>query len=121
MTELEQLHGELVRRLAKPGDEIMASLTPEKCHIIHMAMGMSGEAGEVLDLVKKSIFYDKVISKQDLIKEMGDVEFYLRGLRQAYGISRDEVIQGNLTKLDDRYSSGTYSDQQAISRKDTKD
>jgi len=43
-------HNEMVRALTKPGTEILESLTPAKAHLMHMAMGISGEAGETLDL-----------------------------------------------------------------------
>lgn len=107
-----------VTALTKKGEDILKTLTPEKCHLQHMAMGISGEAGEVLDEIKKHVAYDKPLNLTKVIKELGDVEFYLEGLRQGLGITREMIIVENEVKLSERYSSGTYSDQQAISRKD---
>jgi hypothetical protein len=42
----------MVKVLAKPGADIVASLTPETAHLLHMAVGVSGEAGELLDAVE---------------------------------------------------------------------
>lgn len=111
-------HAELVRRLAKPGHEVIQQLTPTSAHALHMAVGVSGEAGELLDAIKKQAIYGKPIDIENVIEELGDLEFYMEGLRQAFGISRDEIIQANIDKLSKRYSSGTYSNEQAIERAD---
>jgi len=118
LPNLDKVHGELVARLAKPGEEIMKTMTPQKCHLLHMAMGIAGEVGEVVDLVKKMVFYDKVIDTDKFREEMGDVEFYMRGLRDSLGITKDSILNNNITKLDARYSSGSYSNEQAINRAD---
>jgi len=70
------------------------------------AMGISGEAGEVLEKWKKIVAYkDGKISKEDLEglkKEMGDVVWYVAVLASSLGLSFEEVVQHNLTKLKDR-------------------
>ena len=79
-------YGQMVKDLAKDGQEILNSLTPEKAHLLHMAVGMSGEAGELLDgmrLTPESTHLDVV----NIVEELGDLEFYLEGLRQAVGIA----------------------------------
>ena len=114
-------HSELVAKLSKSGKDILASITPIDCHIMHMAMGISGEAGEVLDEVKKVIMYCKSPDVSKIIEELGDVEFYLEGLRQGLGISRATILKANIAKLSKRYSSGSYSDKQAKERADKKD
>jgi NTP pyrophosphatase (non-canonical NTP hydrolase) len=83
----------------------------------HMATGISGEAGEILEIIKKWAVYGKKFDRADLIKELGDIEFYLEGLRQHFHIDREEVIMANIEKLAKRYVE-KYSDQQAIERKD---
>jgi len=83
-------HPELVTALAKPGADIVASLTAEDAHALHMAVGISGEAGELLDAVKKAAIYRKPIDRENVIEEMGDLEFYMEGLRQGLGITREE-------------------------------
>lgn len=111
-------HPELVAALAKPGADIVATLTPEDAHALHMAVGIAGESGELLDAVKKAAIYRKPIDRENVIEEMGDLEFYMEGLRQGYGITREEVLAHNIAKLSKRYSSGTYSDKHAQERAD---
>lgn len=111
-------HAELVANLAKPGSEIVDTITPEQAHLLHMAVGISGEAGELLDAIKKAVIYQKDIDLENVIEELGDLEFYMEGLRQGLDLSRDETVQLNINKLLTRYQSGRYSDQQAHDRAD---
>lgn len=109
---------EMVGALAKPGGAIIDQLTPKSAHELHMAVGISGEAGELLDCVKKASIYNKPIDVENLIEELGDLEFYMEGLRQSQGITREETIEANIAKLGKRYSSGAYSNKQAQDRAD---
>lgn len=111
-------HHELVRALAKPGITIVASLTPDTAHQLHMAVGISGEAGELLDAVKKAAIYCKQIDLNNVIEELGDLEFYMEGLRQGLGITREQCLTANIAKLSKRFGAGTYSDAQAQARAD---
>lgn len=111
-------HDELVSKLVKPGDEILSEITGRECHVLHMIMGICGEAGELLDALKKSIIYRKPLDLDNVIEELGDIEFYLEGLRQAMLIKRDETLTANINKLSKRYETLKYSNQQAIDRAD---
>jgi NTP pyrophosphatase (non-canonical NTP hydrolase) len=115
MTQIN--HSEMVTALAKPGDAIISSLTPEKAHALHMAVGISGESGELLDAIKKHVIYNKPLDRENVIEELGDLEFYMEGLRQGFGISREETITANIEKLGVRYKDG-YSDKAAQVRAD---
>jgi len=55
---------------------------------------------------------------ENVVEELGDIEFYLEGLRQGLCIDRDGVIEANMRKLDRRYNGYQYSDQRAIDRAD---
>lgn len=114
----QEEHSKMVRALAKPGEDIIASITPNLMHNLHMAVGVSGEAGELLDAVKKAAIYCKPIDRANVIEELGDIEFYLEGLRQGMNITREETLQGNREKLAKRYAAGAYSNQQARDRAD---
>jgi len=116
--EFEMDHAHMVLALVKPGEEIVATFTPSSAHILHMAVGVSGEAGELLDAIKKNVFYNKPLDRANVIEELGDLEFYMSGLRQGLGITRDEVLEANIQKLFKRYASGSYSDKQAQERAD---
>lgn len=108
----------MVAALAKPGEDIQRELTPMDCHLIHMAVGIAGEAGEIIDAVKKPAIYRKPYDREHIIEELGDLEFYMEGLRQGLGITRKEVIDYNITKLGKRYESGSYTNKQAVERAD---
>lgn len=110
-------HPTLVKALAKPGQEIRVVLTGNDCHLWHMASCVCGEAGELLDAIKKSVIYRKGLDRENVIEELGDLEFYLEGLRQGLSITRDETIQHNINKLSKRYGE-KYSDAAAQARAD---
>jgi NTP pyrophosphatase (non-canonical NTP hydrolase) len=111
---------EMVAALVKPGDEIARNITPEQAHLIHMAAGIAGEAGELLDAIKKHVIYNKALDLPHIVEELGDIEFYLEGLRQKLEIQREYVLLQNQKKLSGkggRYESG-YSDEAAQARAD---
>lgn len=83
----------------------------------HMVIGICGEAGEVADGIKKNSIYGKPLDQKNIIEELGDLEFYMAGLRQMLGISRYETLGANVRKLQARYKGG-YSDAAAIERAD---
>ena len=114
----EPTYNEFVSRLSKPGQAILASLTPEKCHLTHMAIGVSGESGELLDAVKRYVIYQKLLDKENVIEEIGDTLFYLQGICNSIGVTLEDCIEGNIKKLSDRYKTLIYSDQQAQERAD---
>ena len=111
-------YSDMVKALTKPGRAIVEGITPDKANILHMAVGISGEAGELLDAIKKHVIYGKPLDWVNVVEELGDLEFYMEGLRQATGISRDEVLRANMAKLGARYQAGKYTDVAAIERKD---
>ena len=83
-----------------------------------MTIGISGEAGELLDAVKKAVIYRKPLDIKNVIEELGDLEFYMEGLRQGLNITRDEVLEANIAKLSVRYNGLKYSDVSAQERAD---
>ena len=109
---------DMVATLAKPGQAIVDNLTAETAHLLHMAVGVSGEAGELIDAVKKAAIYNKPLDRANVVEELGDIEFYLEGLRQGLGITREETIDGNIAKLSKRYEGLKYSDSSAQARAD---
>lgn len=115
-------YNDMVRALAKPGAAILETLTPDNMHLVHMAIGVAGEAGELLDAVKKSAVYNKQLDRENVIEELGDLEFYMEGLRQGLEITREETLEANITKLlkgeKARYKLGMYTDKAAQDRAD---
>lgn len=115
---LDEQLSNMTEALAKPGQDIIDSLTPEKADILHMAVGISGEAGELLDCIKKMVIYNKPLDRKNAVEELGDIEFYMNRLRKVLDITREETIEANIAKLSVRYSSGAFSDSQAQQRAD---
>ena len=110
-------YSNFVKALAKDGNIIVNQVTAEDMHILHMAIGISGEAGELLDMIKKAVIYRKGYDRENLIEELGDIGFYIEGLRQAFNVTKEEIVEYNINKLSVRYSKG-YSDKQAQQRAD---
>lgn len=86
--------------------------------LVHSAMGLSGEAGEYSDVIKAHVIYGKDLDKPHAIEELGDTAFYLQAACNTLGVTLEEVIQANANKLAARYTSLSYSDSDAIARKD---
>ena len=85
--------------------------------MLHSAVGISGEAGELLDAIKKTWVYGKALDHDNVIEELGDIEFYMEALRGLLGVTRDEIIAANVAKLEKRYPTG-YTDALALARLD---
>jgi NTP pyrophosphatase (non-canonical NTP hydrolase) len=114
---IEQEHKEMVYDLAKNPDLILKELNARKAHLLHMIIGICGEAGELLDAVKKYTIYDKPLDLDNVYEELGDLEFYLQGFRLALSIERDDTLKDNIEKLRRRYGN-SYSNEAAIARAD---
>lgn len=74
--------------------------------LINGVMGMNGEAGECIDIVKKHLFQGHELDKEKLAKELGDVAWYLAVTAHAIGYTLEDVMRGNMKKLRARYPAG---------------
>ena len=117
-TEQQAKYSAFVECLAKPGHQITSELYPEDAHRIHMAMGVAGEAGELLDTIKKSSIYRKPYDVDNIIEECGDILFYVTGMLNSFGATLEDAMRANIDKLSVRYSKGKYTDEQANKRAD---
>jgi NTP pyrophosphatase (non-canonical NTP hydrolase) len=86
--------------------------------MMHAAVGVAGEAGELADAIKKAWVYGKPLDRDNVIEELGDLRFYMQALQLLLGITDAEVIGHNSAKLEARYPDGVYSNQAAIARAD---
>ena len=81
-------------------------LTEGRDRLVENTLGLSGEAGEVSEKVKK-LFRDKSkFSDEDILKELGDVLFYTVALANIFGGNLRKVMEMNMAKLDDREQRG---------------
>lgn len=78
----------------------------ENARLLNGLMGLSGEAGEALDLMKKHIFQGHELDRAHLEKELGDVAWYLALSADAMGLTLDDIFQQNIDKLRARYPDG---------------
>lgn len=83
--------------------------------LLHAAMGLSTEAGEFLDSMKKHLFYGKPLDKINLAEELGDLFWYCAIVADEFGISFEEVMERNIEKLKARYGE-RFDEQKAENR-----
>lgn len=115
---LAHAHSKVVMTLAKPGEQLALAMTPEMARLCHIAIALPIEACELADAIKKRFVYRAEIDRANVVEELGDIEFFLRLLRETLGITRKETIRGNIDKLAKRYPGLVYSDEAAIRRAD---
>ena len=74
--------------------------------LTNCALGLAGETGQVVDLVKSYTFKGKDLDKEKLVHELGDVLWYLSQIAEWADIPFDEVAQENIETLNKRYPNG---------------
>jgi NTP pyrophosphatase (non-canonical NTP hydrolase) len=75
-------------------------------HILNGLMGLNGEAGECIDILKKYFFQGHELDKGKLIDELGDVLWYIAETCEGIGVTMEEVAIRNIEKLKKRYPNG---------------
>jgi NTP pyrophosphatase (non-canonical NTP hydrolase) len=91
------------------------TMTPEEQELSNIAMGVGGEAGEIVDLLKKVIHHGHSMDIDHLTKELGDLKYYLTRLMMFFGISEEKVMIENVLKLRARYPEG-FNSEDSINR-----
>jgi NTP pyrophosphatase (non-canonical NTP hydrolase) len=81
-----------------------------------LSMGLAGEAGEVVDLLKKHVYHQHHLDVDKLRKELGDVLWYIAGLATINGMPMSIIAEVNVAKLKERYPDGFDVDR-SINRK----
>lgn len=96
----------------------MTTLNPalsKKDVLINGVMGLCGESGEAIDIVKKWLAQGHELDKEKLAKELGDICWYLAETATALGLSLEDVMIANIEKLQKRYPEG-FSAEKSINR-----
>jgi NTP pyrophosphatase (non-canonical NTP hydrolase) len=99
------------------------TMNPEQKHseaLTNFAMGLAGEAGETVDIVKKHVFHGHELDKAKASKEIGDVLYYAAALATTLDLDLDVIALENVEKLRKRYPNG-FNSADSILRRDTKD
>ena len=89
--------------------------------LLTAAVGMSAEAGEFTEVVKKIIFQGKPVNEENLFhlkRELGDIMWYVSQACLGLGVTLEEVIQMNFEKLSSRYPEGAFSIERSENRKE---
>ena len=87
----------------------MTTLNPElstKEVLINSVMGLCGESGEAIDIVKKWMAQGHELDKEHLAKELGDIAWYLAEAATALDMQLEDILQANIDKLKKRYPEG---------------
>ena len=85
--------------------------------LLHAAMGIAGESGELVDAVKKSVFYCKELDVANMREEIGDLMWYIALACRTLNFNMEDILQENISKLRLRYPD-KYSDVYATTRLD---
>ncbi|MGQ9481949.1 nucleoside triphosphate pyrophosphohydrolase family protein [Chloroflexus sp.] len=88
---------------------LAAGLTPRE-RLTNAALGLSGEAGEFADTVKKHLFHGHPLNREELLKELGDILWYAALARDALDVRLSTVMAANIEKLRRRYPEGFSSE-----------
>lgn len=98
----------------------MTTLNPalsRKDVLINGVMGLCGESGEAIDIVKKHLAQGHELDREALVKELGDIAWYLAETAYALAVPLEDVLQQNIDKLRKRYPQG-FSQEGSICREE---
>ena len=98
----------------------LTTLNPQldkKDMLINGVMGLCGESGEAIDIVKKWLAQGHELDRDALAKELGDIAWYLAETAAALDIPLEDIFRANIEKLKRRYPEG-FSPQRSLHRED---
>lgn len=98
-------------------EETVKELSGDQFRLIHAHLGISSEAGEIGDALKKHLMYGQDLDLENLKEEAGDLLWYISLLLDTIGSTFGEVMQQNVDKLKMRYPEG-FTNEHAIKRLD---
>ena len=79
-------------------------------------LGLSGEVGEVQELIKHHYYGGEPLDKEKLAKEIGDVLWYANALASHFGLSLNQIAALNVAKLEHRHNDGVFSMDSSLAR-----
>lgn len=84
--------------------------------MLHAALGIGGEGGEIVDVTKKAYFYGRKIDAEDMLLELGDLAWYMNLMLAYFGYTWEEMFEANIKKLAKRYPEGFFDPERAINK-----
>jgi NTP pyrophosphatase (non-canonical NTP hydrolase) len=103
--EVDRYQSKAMRTAIQEGKDLM----------INGCLGLSGEVGEVVDIVKKHLYQGHELDKDKIKNELGDVCWYIATLAESMNIKFSDILKGNIEKLEKRYPDG-FEKERSISR-----
>lgn len=98
-------------------DKINSNMTVNISEVLNASLGLSGEVGELNDMIKKFIYHKTPMDEGHFKKEIGDICWHIAQMCHACGYELDDILQMNIDKLKSRYPDG-FSIERANNRKE---
>jgi NTP pyrophosphatase (non-canonical NTP hydrolase) len=83
--------------------------------LTYTALGLTGESGEVAEIIKKAFYHGHPLDGEALRRELGDVLWYVAVMADGLGLSLDQIARENIEKLRTRYPEG-FSEARSLNR-----
>lgn len=109
ITTLDRYQMEALRTAANSNDPVR--------RLVVISLGLTGEAGEVADHVKKFVGHGHELDEEHIIEELGDILWYVANFADFLNVSLADVATRNISKLKARYPDG-FSSERSINRED---
>lgn len=106
-----------INEYQKEALKIESGMAKEYPRILNGLMGLNGEAGETIDILKKHYYQGHPLDKEHLAKELGDVAWYIAISADAIGYDLETILQMNVDKLKARYPDG-FDPERSMHRKE---
>ena len=87
--------------------------------LLNWSLGIAGESGELVDVLKKILFHGHPVNRDSLIEELGDILWYIDAIASSIGSSLEEIAEFNVDKLKKRYPEGFSFDKSVNRDKNT--
>lgn len=96
------------------------AITEQQANLVHAALGLQSESGEIADCLKKHIYYQQELNIGNLREEVGDLMFYVALMLNTLNLDLHEILKQNIEKLEKRYPKG-FTPEAAKERADKKE
>lgn len=103
-TEIKDENGKVIDNIDYV--EFVVAIASEPRNPLLGALGLTGESGEVAELVKKDVFHGVEYTREKMMKELGDVMWYVAYMAHTHNLTLEQIVHENVMKLKARYPNG---------------
>lgn len=96
-------------------NEVLSRIDYNMIDLLHAGMGLTTEASEFVDTLKKSLFYGKEVDNVNLVEELSDIFWYCALACRALNVDFEKIMLVNIKKLQKRYPEG-FTEKEALER-----